>query len=184
MDQRAAEERAAEASVQSAQAKVDSAQLQVEFTDVVSPIPGVAGLNRLTEGNLVFKGDLLTTVVTMDPMYAYFNVNEHALLQVKKLIREGKIKIAQDGAKIPVEFGLANETDAFPHKGVLDFINNELDSSTGTLQVRGILDNPQEGKGNSQLVLTPGLYVRVRLPHRPAARRSAGSAIGPWNRSG
>ncbi len=159
-----AEKKAAGAAVQSAQANVESAKLDFEFTDVISHTTGVVGLNRYTEGNLVSKGELLTTVASMNPMYAYFNVNEHALLRVKKLIRDGKIKSVRDDAVVPVEFGLANESDTFPHKGKMDFVNNELDPSTGTLQVRGILDNPKVGDGKSNYVLSPGLYVRVRFP--------------------
>jgi membrane fusion protein, multidrug efflux system len=164
LDQLAAEEKAAAAAVQSAKANVESAKLDFEFTDVISHTTGAVGLNRYTEGNLVSKGELLTTVASMNPMYAYFNVNEHSLLRVKKLMRDGKIKSSGDDAIVPVEFGLANEGDTYPHKGNMDFVNNELDSSTGTLQVRGILDNPKIGTGKTSYVLSPGLFVRVRFP--------------------
>jgi RND family efflux transporter MFP subunit len=167
LDQLAAEEKAAGAAVQSAKANVESAKLDFEFTDVISHTTGAVGLNRYTEGNLVSKGELLTTVASMNPMYGYFNVNEHSLLRVKKLIREGKLKSAHDEANVPVEFGLANEGDTYPHKGKLDFVNNELDPSTGTLQVRGVLDNPKVGEGKTSYVLSPGLYVRVRFPVGP-----------------
>ena len=111
-------------------------------------------------GNLVQAGDLtggtlLTTIVSVDPMYAYFDVDEHTVLRVKQLIREGKAKTPDD-AEIPVWLGLANE-DGHPHRGAINFIDNQVNPRTGTLRVRGVFPNKDEA-------LSPGYFARVRVP--------------------
>jgi len=164
LDKLAADTDSAKASVQAAKANVESADLNLNFTRVTSPIDGIVGRNLLTTGNLVTQDStLLTTIVSLDPMYAYFDVDERTMLRIQKLIREGKIKSVKTGTKAPVQFGLANEDDTYPHTGYLDFVNNEVDIATGTIQVRGIIPNPKVGTGESRL-LTPGLFVRVRFP--------------------
>jgi len=164
LDKYAADKSGAEATVQAAKADAEAADLNLKFTDVKSPINGVVGNNLITVGNLVTQDNtLLTTVVSMDPMYAYFDVDERTMLRVHKLIREGKVKSVKDGAETPVQFGLANEAQDFPNEGKLDFVNNQVDASTGTLQVRGIIPNPAQ-ENNSGRLLTPGLFLRVRLP--------------------
>ncbi|MEI7685767.1 MAG: efflux RND transporter periplasmic adaptor subunit [Planctomycetota bacterium] len=164
LDKYAADKSSAEATLQAAKADAESANLNLKFTDVKSPINGVVGNNLITIGNLVTQDNtLLTTVVSMDPMYAYFDVDERTMLRVQKLIREGKIKSVKEGAETPVQFGLANEGNEFPNEGKLDFVNNQIDASTGTLQVRGVIPNPQSKSSKSRL-LTPGLFLRVRLP--------------------
>jgi len=168
LDKAAAEAASAEAAVKSAKANVESAALNFKFTEVISPITGIAGRNLLTVGNLVIQDStLLTTIVSVDPMYAYFDVDERTMLRVQKLIREGKVisleKAEKDKSKIPMQFGLADEGDDYPHEGVLDFVNNQIDISTGTIQVRAILANPLLGDSDSRL-LTPGLFLRVRIP--------------------
>jgi RND family efflux transporter MFP subunit len=164
LDKLAADKSSAEAALQTAKADAESADLNLKFTKVLSPVDGVVGRELITVGNLVTQDNtLLTTVVSMDPMYVYFDIDERTMLRIQKLIREGKIKSVRDGHKTPVEFGLANEGQEFPHVGALDFVNNQVDSSTGTRQVRGVIDNPKEGKTNVRL-LTPGLFVRVRIP--------------------
>jgi RND family efflux transporter MFP subunit len=153
----------AKASIQEAEAAVRDAQLNLEFTKVVSPIDGRVSRARITEGNLVQPGTgdmmVLTKVVTVDPIYVYFNIDESALLkyvdrkwQSGEAAHPSRIK-DQD---ISVEIALAKD-DGFPHKGVLDFIDNQVDSKTGTIRARGNLDNSKE-------YLTPGLFVRVRIP--------------------
>ena len=111
-------------------------------------------------GNLVQAGDLtggtlLTTIVSVDPMNAYFDVDEHTVLRVKQLIREGKAKTPDD-AEIPVWLGLANE-DGHPHRGTINFIDNQVNPRTGTLRVRGVFPNKDEA-------LSPGYFARVRVP--------------------
>lgn len=164
LDKYAAEKSSGEATLQAAKAEAESADLNLKFTEVRSPIDGVVGNNLVTVGNLVTQDNtLLTTVVSMDPMYAYFDIDERNMLRIQKLIREGKVKSVKDGAETPVQFGLANEGGDFPNEGKLDFVNNQVDASTGTLQVRGVIPNPAFPNGKSRL-LTPGLFLRVRLP--------------------
>jgi len=151
------------ASIQSAEAAVRDAQLNLEFTKITSPIDGRVSRTRITEGNLVQPGagdaTLLTTVVTTNPIYVYFNVDEHALLQYQELAfktgQELHPKILKD-LHLPVEIGMANE-NGFPHAGILDFADNQIDRNTGTLRSRGVFENAKE-------YLTPGLFVRVRIP--------------------
>jgi RND family efflux transporter MFP subunit len=100
-------------------------------------------------------------------MYAYFDVDEPTVLHIKALIREGKVTAYQK-AKYPVFLGLTNETDRqthnqrYPHEGYIDFVNNQLDLATATLQVRAVFANPTPPLGDR--LLTPGLFVRIRLP--------------------
>ena len=137
--------------------------MNLEFTKITSPIDGRVSRTRITEGNLVQPGTndaaVLTMVVTTNPIYVYFNVDEEALLKYQALaFRTGQElhpKRLKD-LKIPVEIGLADE-EGFPHAGIIDFADNKMDRTTGTLRVRGIFKNDKE-------YLTPGLYVRVRIP--------------------
>ena len=151
------------ASMQSAEAAVRDAELNLEFTRITSPIDGRVSRTRITEGNMVLPGSadssVLTTVVTIDPIYVYFNIDEQALLRYEELAfkdgREFHPGLLKE-RRIPVEFGLANEK-GFPHAGILDFADNRIDRGTGTLRARGVFDNSKE-------YLTPGMYVRVRIP--------------------
>jgi RND family efflux transporter MFP subunit len=151
------------ASIRSAQAAVRDAELKLRFTRVVSPIDGQVSKRRVTEGNLVQTGSnnstVLTTVVTMDPMYVCFHVEEPALLKFRnldwRLGENGRPKQLSD-LKIPVEIGLANE-EGFPHRGVIDFLDNKVDCCTGTICVRGVFQNAKR-------FLTAGMFVRVRVP--------------------
>jgi RND family efflux transporter MFP subunit len=143
-----------------AQAAVDSARLNVDFCTVRSPIDGRISRYFITVGNLVTQDQTqLTTIVSQDPMYGYFDVDEQTMLDVQKLIREGKMKSARDVNNVPVEMQLANET-GYPHRGTLNFVDNRVDPSTGTLQVRGVFPNPLI---HGSRVLSPGLFVRVRV---------------------
>lgn len=143
-----------------AQATVERAQLDVSFTKVTAPVSGRVSRYNVTVGNLVSAGDqtpgtLLTTIVSVDPMYAYFDVDEHTVLRVKQLIREGKAKTPDD-PDIPVWLGLANQ-DGFPHRGTINFIDNQVNPKTGTQRVRGVFPNKDEA-------LSPGYFARVRVP--------------------
>jgi multidrug efflux system membrane fusion protein len=164
IDKYAAAEAEARAAVAAAKANAESAKLNLEFTDVLSPINGVVSRNLLTVGNLVKQDTtLLTTVVSQDPIYAYFDVDERTLLRALRRFQEEKRPGLKDGAVLPVELGLADEGDEYPHPGRIDFINNQLDPSTGTIQVRGEFSNAAETPGGRRL-LRPGLFVRIRLP--------------------
>jgi RND family efflux transporter MFP subunit len=149
----------AAAQVVSAQAARNSAQLNLEFTHVTSPIDGRASHQLVNIGNLVQADSThLTTIVSIDPMYAYFSVDELAALSYQRLIREGKVASSQDG-KVQVHLQLQDET-GFPHEGTIDFSDNAFDSSTGTLLIRGSFPNPDG-------FLTPGNFVRVRVASSP-----------------
>src|SRR5437773_5412484 len=152
--------RQAEASVEEAQAAVDAARLDVEFTRVSAPIGGRVGRKLVTEGNLInggvgTQGTLLTTIVSLDPIYAYFEADEGSLLKYNRLARLGQRPSSRD-FKNPVHVALANE-EGFPHDGVMDFVDNQLDRGTGTIIGRALLPNPD-------LSLIPGLFARLRLP--------------------
>jgi multidrug efflux system membrane fusion protein len=147
-----------DASLKSAEAAKRKAKLNLDWTKVKSPIDGNASRNLLTVGNLVKANEtMLTSIYSEDPMYAYFDVDENTMLRIKKMINEGKFKAGD----VPVEFGLSDEDDRYPHVGKIDFVNPSVNPKTGTLQVRGIFDNPKVGKGGRR-VLIPGLFVRVR----------------------
>ncbi len=149
----------AAAQVVSAQAARNSAQLNLEFTHVTSPIDGRVSRQLVNIGNLV-KADStqLTTIASIDPIYAYFSVDELAALSYQRLVGEGKLAGSQDG-KTPVYLQLQDET-GFPHEGTIDFSDNAFDSSTGTLLIRGSFPN-RDG------FLTPGNFVRVRVASSP-----------------
>ncbi len=152
-----------EASIQSAHAAIKDAELNLEFTKIRSPIDGRVSRTRITEGNLVQSGTsdnvVLTTVVTTSPIYVYFNVDERVVLQYQDMALQKGLELHPNNLKalqLPVEMGLANET-GYPHAGVFDFADNKIDRGTGTLRARGVFENADG-------FLTPGLYVRVRIP--------------------
>jgi RND family efflux transporter MFP subunit len=100
-------------------------------------------------------GTLLTTLVSVDPMYAYFDVDEYTALRVRQLIREGKSDSPRDGG-YPVSLGLVSE-EGHPHQGTINFVDNQVNPKTGTIRVRGVFPNKQEH-------LLPGFFARVRVP--------------------
>jgi len=154
----------AEAEVAAQQANSESALLNLQFTDVKTDIDGVVGRNLLSVGNLVEANTLLTTVVSEDPMYAYFDIDEVTLERIATLMREGKLKSARDEdkyEKYPVDLGLTGGED-YPYTAYIDFVNNQIDPTTGTLQVRGVIANPKPPQGPR--VFAPGMFLRVRLP--------------------
>jgi RND family efflux transporter MFP subunit len=147
------------AQVTSAQAALDSARLNLEFTHVTAPIDGRVSRQLVNIGNLVQADSTqLTTIVSIDPIYAYFSMDELAALRYQRLVRDGKIASSQDG-KVPVYLQLQDEA-GFPHKGTIDFSDNSFDSSTGTLLVRGSFPN-------ADAFLTPGNFVRIRVASSP-----------------
>lgn len=165
-DTRAAEARQAEASVAASVAAVDAAKLDVEFTQIRAPIAGRAGRKLVTEGNLITggsgsQGTLLTTVVSLDPIYVYFEADERAYLKYQRLAQTGERPSSRD-VRNPVQIGLADE-EGFPHEGYMDFVDNQLDPGTGTMIGRAVLPNPYYS-------FTPGLFARLRLPGRPRYR--------------
>lgn len=140
------------AGVRAAEAAVAAARLDLQFTQVRSPIDGKAGRALVTEGNLAqADATLLTTVVSQDPMYIYFESDEQAFLRYAALARKGE----RENGDNPVRIGLANE-DGYPHAGTVDFIDNQVDAATGTIRARAVVRNPER-------VFTPGLFARVQL---------------------
>lgn len=139
------------ADVRAAAAAVATAQLNLDFTEVRAPVAGRASRALLTVGNLAQADQsVLTTVVSQDPMYVYFDCDEHSYLRYQALARKG-----DGGGEHPVHVGLADEA-GFPHAGTLDFLDNQVDATTGTIRARAVLRNPDR-------MLTPGLYARVQL---------------------
>ncbi|WP_337029008.1 efflux RND transporter periplasmic adaptor subunit [Pantoea agglomerans] len=144
----------AQADVLAAEAAVDMAQLNLDFTRVTAPIDGRASRAMITAGNLVTAGDsasVLTTLVSQQQMYVYFDVDENTFLNYQAMARQGQQRHA-----LPVEIALVGE-QGFPHQGKIDFLDNQLTASTGTIRMRALLDNQQRQ-------FTPGLFARVRLP--------------------
>jgi len=152
--------RQAEASVAEAEATVDAAKLDVEFTRVTAPVSGQISRKFVTEGNLITggvgtQGTLLTTIVSLDPIYVYFEADERSYLKYMRLQQSGE----RPSSRVyhnPVWVGLADE-EGFPREGAMDFVDNQLDRGTGTIVGRALLPNPD-------LTLTPGLFARLRLP--------------------
>ena len=147
----------AEAAVGVSRASFDLAKLNMAFTRITAPISGRLSRRLVDPGNLV-KADetALTSIVSLDPLYVYFDIDERTLLRLRRLIGEGKIP-SRTEAEVPVYGGLSDE-DGFPHKGIINFSDNKVDPGTGTLRVRASLNNPKPR------VLSPGLFMRVRLP--------------------
>lgn len=165
LDQDQAAVSEAQASISAAKANVEIYRLNLEFTDVKSPIDGQVSRYYLTPGNLVIADQtLLTTVVSLDPMYVYFDMDERTVLNIRTAINEGKIPAPADATAIPVDMGLENEKD-YPHHGTLDFVNNAVNPSTGTVVVRGVFENPKPPKGRR--LLMPGMFARIHLPIGP-----------------
>ena len=141
-----------DAAVRAAEAALDNARLDLQFTTVRSPIDGRAGRAMVTEGNLASADStLLTTVVSQDPVYVYFESDEQSFLRYQELARKGERAATQN----PVRVGLASES-GYPHEGTVDFVDNQVDPSTGTIRARAVLRNPDR-------IFTPGLYARVQL---------------------
>lgn len=155
LDQRRMEAQQAQADVLAARANLARANLDLGFTHIRAPFSGRAGEAKVKPGNLVAPNEtLLTTLVSVDPVYVTFTGDERAFLRYQEIVRAGNADSPRDGGT-PVLVGLANE-DGFPHKGEVDFVDNALNPETGTIRARAVLANPDG-------VFTPGLFARVRL---------------------
>jgi RND family efflux transporter MFP subunit len=156
--------RDAQAAVKVAEAKVKSAELDLSFATIAAPISGRIGRTMVTAGNWISAGSvagttLLTTIVSQDPIYIYFDVNENNYIKYKRLAERG-VKAGAADVGAPVELALPDER-GFPHKGKLDFLDNRLDQGTGTLRARAILPNTAG-------LFSPGLFGRVRVTGTPS----------------
>jgi multidrug efflux system membrane fusion protein len=148
------------AHVEAVAAMLRAAELELSFTNVLSPIDGRVGRALVTRGNLVSGGQgdatLLTTVVSVDPIYAAFDADEQTFLRYGDRVRQKAGAAGANAGRLRIGMALADEP-AFPHEGELQFLDNQLDPSTGTIRGRAVFHNPDHR-------LTPGLFVRLRLP--------------------
>jgi multidrug efflux system membrane fusion protein len=140
------------ARVHAAEAAVAMAELDLSFTEVRAPVDGRTSRAQLTRGNLAQADQtVLTTVVSQDPVYVYFDCDEQSYLRFQERVHRGSGVSSAN----PVRVALANET-GFPHGGRVNFLDNQVNPATGTIRARVILNNPNR-------IFTPGLYARVRL---------------------
>jgi RND family efflux transporter MFP subunit len=146
----------AEASVGVSTAALKLSQTSLDFTKIAAPISGRLSKRMIDQGNLVKADDtILTTIVSLDPLYVSFDIDERSLLRIRRLVREGKVASARE-TEVHVKIGLADD-DGYSLDGIMNFVDNVVDANTGTLRVRATVANPK-------LLLSPGLFVRVRLP--------------------
>jgi membrane fusion protein, multidrug efflux system len=149
------------AGIQAAQAEQEKAQYNFDWTEVKTPIPGIVSREQITVGNLVTADQtLLTTIVKPDPIYAYFNVDELTVQKLLKGINDSKAKSKEE--RQPAAYLRLGTETGFPHEGRVDFVNNVVDPSTGTIQIRAVFPNPRPEGGHRSLV--PGFFGRVRIP--------------------
>lgn len=158
LDQRRQTFLAAQANIAGARAAVDTARLNFSFTEVRAPIPGRISRKLVTEGNLVRENEtLLTTIVQLDPVYFYFDIDERSYLSYQRIAKQAGTN--GNGKGLPVSVQLTDEK-TFTHKGVMDFTDNRIDTATGTMRLRATFDN-------KDLFLTPGLFGRIAVPGSP-----------------
>ena len=162
-EQRAQAYRNAVASVSANEAAVRQAELDLEYTELHAPVSGRIGDRRVSPGNLVTGGTagnttLLATIVSIDPIYFEFTFDEASFLRYERMSKEGS-DVASRGAGVPVELQLIDE-NKFDHKGRMDFIDNVIDRSTGTIRGRAQFANPNG-------LFTPGMFARIRVPASP-----------------
>lgn len=162
-DQRVQAKRAADAALQAAEAALKTAELNLEFTELRAPVSGRIGDRRVSPGNLVTgtitgSTTLLATVVSMDPIRFEFTFDEASYLRYQRIAKDAG-KAEERGTKLPVELRLLDEKD-FGHKGTIDFVDNVIDTSSGTIRGRAVF-------GNSSALFTPGMFGRIRVPGSP-----------------
>jgi len=158
-DARVSAQAQGDASVQAAQAAVRTARLNLDWTRVRAPIAGRVSRAEVTAGNLVLAGPptatLLTTVMSLDPVYVYFDADERTYLKYAGLARDGTRPSSRD-ARTPIYLGLIDEDGQFPHKGYVDFVDNTVNPETGTIRARAVFSNKDHA-------FTPGLFARLKL---------------------
>ena len=160
-EQRAQAFRNAQAAVNGADAAMKQAELDLQFTELRAPIDGRIGDRRVSPGNLVTGGTggnttLLATIVSTDPIHFEFTFDEASYLRYERIGNQGEADIASRNAGVPVSLKLIDESD-FAHEGRMDFVDNVIDRSTGTIRGRAVFSNPNS-------VFTPGMFARVRVP--------------------
>lgn len=166
LDKYVAAEDEARAAVEASVAALEVHRLNMEFCKVVSPIDGRISRYFVTLGNLVNADQtLLTSVVSEDPVYVYFDVDEASLIRIKRMVQEKKVPTRESQPDFQVNVSIQDESD-YPNKARVNFLNNRIDPLTGTITVRGALDNPLISKTSRLFV--PGMFCRVRVPVGPA----------------
>jgi multidrug efflux system membrane fusion protein len=149
----------AKAALVAAEAARSFSKLDLEFTEIRSPIDGRISRALVTPGNFVSglagNATLLATIVTVDPVYVYVDVDENSLLKFNELYRAKKLPSTADG-KVPVQLQLAGQ-EGFPHQGFVESLDNRLDAGTGSILLRAIFPNAEGG-------ILPGLFARLRVP--------------------
>jgi RND family efflux transporter MFP subunit len=159
-DERVSDLAVATASVEAAKAAIRSAELNVEFTKVMAPVSGRISSHGVSIGNLVTGGEsgaatMLTTIVSLDPIYLNFDLGEADFLAYQRATADGRLKSTR-GGEVPVQLHLVDE-DGWPHEGLMDFIDNQLDGRSGTIRARALFNNPDG-------LFTAGQFARVRIP--------------------
>jgi multidrug efflux system membrane fusion protein len=152
-DKRQREYEAAQSQLRGAESEVDNAKINLSYTDIRAPIGGHAGRAMVTRGNLVKPDTLLTTIVSVDSMFVYVDIDERAVLKYMRVYKN------QAEGKLKVQMRLADEK-TFPHEGFTDFADNRVNPQTGTLRARAVFPN-EDGR------LVPGLFARMRVPGAP-----------------
>jgi membrane fusion protein, multidrug efflux system len=149
------------ANIDNDKASLAVAQANLGYTNVVAPYDGVVTRHLISVGELVGAtgATQLATIVQLDPIYVYFNLSEQEVLKIRSNLKE-RLTL-ETLAKIPLDIGLMNE-EGYPHKGRLNYVSPNVDPTTGTIQVRGLFENPNRD-------LLPGYFLRVRVPEAPAA---------------
>ena len=153
----------AEAALAAARANEATARINLDYTQIKAPISGKIGRRLVTAGNFVQlqasggAATTLTTIVSLDPIYCYFDADEQAFLQYRRNSSANNEHLAQDA--IACELALVNE-EGYPHKGRVDFFDNQVDPATGTMRMRAVF-------ANEDRVLVPGLFAKVRVPSGP-----------------
>ena len=169
-DERLQEQRVAIAAAEATRAALRAAELNLEFTRVTAPISGRVGRREVSVGNLVTGGangntTLLTTIVSQSPVYFEFDMSEAQLLAYQRAIADGRLKSTQEGVEVRAQLG--DETD-WPRTGVLDFLDNQIDRTSGTIRVRARFPNDEKAlhpdSGKPLLPATPGQFARIRVP--------------------
>jgi RND family efflux transporter MFP subunit len=149
----------AKAALLAAQAARDTAKLDLDYTEIRAPIDGRVSRALVTTGNYVSgipgAASILTTIVSVDPMYVYADIDENSLLKFNTLAQAQKLEGASD-VKVPVELQLADE-EGFPHRGYIESFDNRLDPNTGSILLRAVFDNKDDR-------IVPGLFARIRVP--------------------
>jgi RND family efflux transporter MFP subunit len=163
-EQRSQAARNAQSAIAANEAAVRQAELDIEFTDLTAPVSGRIGDRRVSPGNLVTGGTggnttLLATIVSLDPIRFEFTFDEASYLRYERLSAGGKEVTGREGS-VMVALKLIDESD-FPHRGYMDFVDNMIDRSSGTIRGRAVFSNPNG-------VFTPGMFARVRVPGSPA----------------